>query len=64
MGASCRSGGVHPTHRLNKFIWAPCHVMCKAVLIGSVPATPPPSPAFGLVLRGRYWSAKIDDISF
>ncbi len=23
----------------------------------------PPSPAFGRVLRGRYWSAKIDDIS-
>ncbi len=23
----------------------------------------PPSPAFELVLRGRYWSAKIDDIS-
>jgi hypothetical protein len=23
----------------------------------------PPPPAFGLVLRGRYWSAKIDDIS-
>ncbi len=22
-----------------------------------------PPPAFGLVLRGRYWSAKIDDIS-
>jgi hypothetical protein len=23
----------------------------------------PPTPSFGLVLRGRYWSAKIDDIS-
>ncbi len=23
----------------------------------------PPPPAFGLVLRRRYWSAKIDDIS-
>jgi hypothetical protein len=22
-----------------------------------------PPPALGLVLRGRYWSAKIDDIS-
>jgi hypothetical protein len=29
-----------------KFIWAPCHVMCKAILTGSVPATilPPPPP--------------------
>jgi hypothetical protein len=24
-----------------KFIWAPCHVMCTAVLIGRDPATPP-----------------------
>jgi hypothetical protein len=23
----------------------------------------PPYPAFGLLLLGRYWSAKIDDIS-
>ncbi len=29
----------------------------------SLPETPqPPPPAFGLVLRGRYWSAKIGDI--
>ncbi len=27
------------------------------------PRNPSPPPAFGLVLRGRYWSAKIDDIS-
>jgi hypothetical protein len=27
------------------------------------PRCSPPPPAFGLVLRGRYWSAKIDDIS-
>ncbi len=46
--------------RFPKFIWAPCHVMCTAVLIGWLR---PPLPAFGLVLRGRYWSAKIDDIS-
>ncbi len=32
---------------------------CTAVLIGWDPATPPPPPAFGLVLRGRYWSVKI-----
>jgi hypothetical protein len=29
-------------------------LLCTAVLIGRDPATPP---------RGRYWSAKIDDIS-
>jgi hypothetical protein len=27
------------------------------------PRNSPPYPVFGLVLRGRYWSAKIDDIS-
>ncbi len=37
--------------------------MCTAVLIGWDPATPSHPPALGLVLRGRYWSAKIDDIS-
>ncbi len=33
--------------------------------LSSLAETPQPSPppAFGLVLRGRYWSAKIDDIS-
>jgi hypothetical protein len=31
--------------RSPKFIWAPCHVMCTAVLIGwEEPATPPPPP--------------------
>jgi hypothetical protein len=45
------------------FIWDPCHAMCTAVLIGGDPATPPSPPAFGLVLRGRYLSAKLDDIS-
>ncbi len=49
--------------RSPKFIWAPCHVMCTAVLTGWDPATPSLPPAFGLVLRGRYWSSKIDDIS-
>ncbi len=28
------------------------------------PRTSPPPPACGLNIRGRYWSAKIDDISF
>jgi hypothetical protein len=31
--------------------------------LAETPQLPPP-PAFGLALRGRYWSAKIDDISF
>ncbi len=40
--------------RSPKFIWAPCHVMCTAVLIGRDPATPPPPhpPALGLVYEG------------
>jgi hypothetical protein len=38
------------THRLKygvrspKFIWAPCHVMCTAVLIAETPHPPPLSP--------------------
>jgi hypothetical protein len=50
--------------RSPKFILAPFHVMCTAVLIGRAPATPlPPSPGIGTCIRGRYRSAKIDDIS-
>jgi hypothetical protein len=49
--------------RSPKFIWASCHVMCTAVLIGRNPRNSLPPPAFGLVLRGCYWSAKLDDIS-
>ncbi len=51
--------------RSPKFIWAPCHVMCTAVLFGwdQRPRNSLPPPAFGLIFRGRYWSAKIDDIS-
>ncbi len=39
------------------------HVTCCAQL-HSLAVTPqlPPPPSFGPVLRGRYWSAKIDDI--
>jgi hypothetical protein len=49
--------------RSPKFFWAPCHVMCTAVLIGWDPATSP-SPCIWAHIRGaRYWSAKIDDIS-
>ncbi len=49
--------GDDQTHRLNmeldlqKFIWAPCAVLCTAVLIGWYLATPPP-PAFGLIFDG------------
>ncbi len=41
-------------------------LMCTAVLIGWDPATSPPphpSPRIWAHIRGRYWSAKIDDIS-
>ncbi len=37
--------------------------MCIAVLIGWDPVNPPP-PRIWAHIRGRYWSAKIDDISF
>jgi hypothetical protein len=37
--------------RSPKLIWAPCAHAC------------PPPPAFGPIYEGRYWSAKIDDIS-
>ncbi len=46
-----------------KFICALCHVMYTAVLIGWDPCTIPPIPRIGTRIRGRYWSAKIDDIS-
>jgi hypothetical protein len=50
--------------RCPKFIWAPCHVIRTAVLINLDPATPPPPiPQHWDSLLGRYWSAKIDDIS-
>jgi hypothetical protein len=39
--------------------------MCTAVLIGWDPATPPPpTPGIWAHIRGRYWSAKTDDISW
>jgi hypothetical protein len=36
-------------------------LLSTAVLIGRDPATPP--PRIWAHMRGRYWSAKIDDIS-
>ncbi len=39
-------------------------LLCIAVLIGWDPATPPPpAPRIWAHIRGRYWSAKVDDIS-
>ncbi len=49
---------------LQRFIWAPCHVMCTAVLIVWDPATPSIPSNLVSYIRGRYLSAKIDDISF
>jgi hypothetical protein len=37
-------------------------LLCTAVLIGRDPATPP-LPRIWARIRGRYWSAKINDIS-
>jgi hypothetical protein len=37
-------------------------VMCTAVLVGQDPSTLP-LPRIWAHIRGRYWSAKIDDIS-
>jgi hypothetical protein len=37
--------------------------LCTAVLFGCDPATLPPPPRIWAHLRGRYWSAKIDDVS-
>ncbi len=46
--------------RSSKFIWAPYALYGAHWLTPRNP--PPPLPAFGLIY-GRYWSAKIDDIS-
>ncbi len=47
--------------RSPKFILAPCAQLCS-MLIGWDPPPPPP-PGIWAHIRGRYWSAKIDDIS-
>ncbi len=45
--------------RFPKFIWAPC------AQLYSLAATPPSPPMhFCAHIRGRYWSAKVDDISW
>ncbi len=46
----------HRLNRLKMFIWAPC---AQLYLFAETPS----SPAFGLIYEGRYWSAKIDDLS-
>jgi hypothetical protein len=38
-------------------------LLCTAVLIGWDPATSPPPQRIWAHIRGRYWSAKIEDIS-
>jgi hypothetical protein len=37
--------------------------LCTAVLIGLAETAPQPSPRIWALIRGRYWAAKIDDIS-
>ncbi len=63
--ATCQQHGLK--HRLNMDIdlqsLFKLHVTWCAQLYSLAETTQvPPAPAFGLVLRGRYWSAKIDDI--
>jgi hypothetical protein len=43
--------------RSPKFIWAPC------AQLYSLAETPQPPPRIWAPIRGRYWSAKIEDIS-
>jgi hypothetical protein len=46
--------------RSPKFIWALC---AQLYSLAETPQLPPLSPRLWTHLRGRYWSAKIDDIS-
>ncbi len=39
------------------------YVTWYAQLFSLADTPQPPPPAFGLIYEGRYWSAKIDDIS-
>jgi hypothetical protein len=48
--------------QIPKFIGLYVTWCAQPVLIGWDPPPPPP-PAFGLIYEGRYWSARIDDIS-
>ncbi len=48
--------GVRPP----KFIWAPS---AQLYSLAETPQPPPPPPRIWARIRGRYWSAKIDDIS-
>ncbi len=65
---SCKAAAVRPCHRLNIELDLQSlfglHVTWCAQL-HSLAETPqsPRTPAFGLDIRERYWSAKIDDIS-
>jgi hypothetical protein len=44
-----------------KFIWAPC--ASDVHMLYSLAETTQAPPRIGTRIRGRYWSAKIDDIS-
>ncbi len=46
--------------RSSKFIRAPCAQLCSFAETPQPP--PPPPPRIWAHIRGRYWSAKIDDI--
>ncbi len=78
MGRSCQIDGLRAEnwflelsrnqvwiHRLNMELdlQSLFGLLCAAVLIGWDPATPPPRICIWAQIRGRYWSAKIDDIS-
>ncbi len=56
-----------PGHRLNMELdlLSLFGLQCTAILIGWDPVTPPPPhpPQIWAHMQGRYWSAKIDDIS-
>jgi hypothetical protein len=55
VGHACKYGVRSP-----KFFWAPC---AQLYSLAETPQPPPPSPRIWAHIPGRYWSAKIDDIS-
>ncbi len=57
MGHECCSVGIYGV-RSPKFIWTPC-----VQLYSLAETRTPPSPHIWAHIRGRYWSAKIDNIS-
>jgi hypothetical protein len=55
-----RLGEIEYVVRSPKFIWAPCSQLFS---LAETPQ-PSPTPRIWAHIRGRYWSAKIDDISY